>query len=287
MQPPSHGNITPWLGPPPPSPPPRRRELHLPVISREWRSSLLRNLTCITFWRIENCYGPSGNFESCRLQLLHPDPQLLHGFKRHAGSTLLRALFVLTNLDITQKMKRLLAVKYVTSDKWCNLCFATTNGILTCQHGLVLDLSGILVTSSPPPQRASRPNLQVGTLGKHPVKPWDNVGSGWIKFHRYCLYCKKNWWNPEMLGQCLRRFQSIHQQSAERNPWLDVSIFPPDWTWNTSLTILVQKTEQHAAGSQSIGSQQDSARKIDFILFGCEEFWYLDSCWSPLVKLCK
>ena len=177
-------------------------------------------------------HGETLNHAACSSS--NPDPQLLHGFKRHAGSTLLRALFVLTNLDITQKMKRLLASKYVTSDKWCNLCFATTNGILTCQHGLLLDLSGILVASSPPPQRASRPNLQVGTLGKHSVKPWDNVGSGWIKFHLYRLYCKQNWWNPEMLGQCLRSFQSIHQQSAERNPWRDVSTFQPDWTWNTS-----------------------------------------------------
>ena len=96
----------------------------------------------------------------------NPDPQLLHGFKRHAGSTLLRALFVLTNLDITQKMKRLLAVKYVTSDKWCNLCFATTNGILTCQHGLVLDLSGILVTSSPPPAKSFAAQSSGRHLGK-------------------------------------------------------------------------------------------------------------------------
>ena len=86
-----------------------------------------------------------------------------------------------------------------------------------------------------------------------------------------------------MLGQCLRRFQSIHQQSAERNPWRDVSIFQPDWTWNTSLTILVQKTEQHAAGSQSIGSQQDSARKIDeSFCMVVMKFAYLHSCWSPL-----
>lgn len=186
-------------------------------------------------------------------------------------------------------MKRHLSAKYVTSDKWCNLCFATTNGILTCRHGLLLDLSGILGTSSPPPQRASRPNLQVGTWRENILDETleTTLDLDESNFTFTVFTVKKNGWNPEMLGQCLRSFQRINQQSWKKSlTWRQYISTRLDMI-HVSCPILVQKTEQHAAGSQSIGSQQDSARKIDFILFGCDEFWYLHSCWSPLGKLCK